>query len=180
MDFKKGRGPVEDDTATLNQKDEQEQPVARTKKFEPIEMEVLVSHDAKKQSWISYCVAVASLCLFAGMFYIVGVAYLVCFYQIIVNGSLVAMAAVTVLLASSFYPSTILCMRPFTHDRSTNSFPLGQGFIDWWVWQTQCEYFSFTVKVPKIRENYSPDGRYMFVGKDGLDIVCCADMPLSQ
>ncbi len=114
---------MEGDTATLNQKeDEQEQPVARTKKFEPIEMEVLVSHDAKKQSWISYCVAVASLCLFSGMFYIVGVAYLVCFYQIIVNGSLVAMAAVTVLLASSFYPSTILCMCPFTHDRQLTVF----------------------------------------------------------
>lgn len=84
------------------------------KKFEPIEMETLVSHDAKKQSWFSYCVAVSALCIFSGMFYIVAVAYLVCFYQILVHGSLVAMAAVTVLLASSFYPSTILC-KSLTH-----------------------------------------------------------------
>ncbi len=109
--------------------------------------EVAISYDASKQSLFSYLVANIVLLAFVGLFYLIPITLLVCLYQLLVNGSIVAASVLALLVVSSYYPSTILW----------------QGLIDSYPWKTLCEYFSFTVIKPK--GEYSPKECFMFVGK---------------
>jgi len=107
--------------------------------------EVKIRYDAKEQGWLSYVVAIVTLAMLVGWFYVIAVIVLVCIYATLVHQSLVAVALLVVLFSSTYWPSQILW----------------QEFIDLPIWKTWCEYFSFTVM--QKGKGVSPDRHYIFV-----------------
>lgn len=107
--------------------------------------EVKIRYDAKEQGWLSYMVALVTLAMLVGWFYVIAFIVLVCIYATLVHQSLVAVALLIVLFSSTYWPSQILW----------------QEFIDLPIWKTWCEYFSFTVM--QKGKGVSPDRHYIFV-----------------
>ena len=70
--------------------------------------EVKIRYDAKEQGWLSYVVAIVTLAMLVGWFYVIAVIVLVCIYATLVHQSLVAVALVVVLFSSTYWPSQIL------------------------------------------------------------------------
>eukprot|EP01087_Luapelamoeba_hula_P000439 TRINITY_DN10329_c0_g1_i1.p1 TRINITY_DN10329_c0_g1~~TRINITY_DN10329_c0_g1_i1.p1 ORF type:complete len:392 (-),score=47.70 TRINITY_DN10329_c0_g1_i1:67-1164(-) len=95
--------------------------------------EVVVSHDAKTQSYWSYVLAIVTSLLLVGLFYYLLMLLAVCLYYFIAHGSMIAVAVIAAFVASTYYPSVVLW----------------QGFIDLPCWKSMCEYFSFTLIRPK-------------------------------
>lgn len=70
--------------------------------------EVKIRYDAKEQGWLSYVVAIVTLAMLVGWFYVIAVIVLVCIYATLVHQSLVAVALLVVLFSSTYWPSQIL------------------------------------------------------------------------
>lgn len=70
--------------------------------------EVKIRYDAKEQGWLSYMVALVTLAMLVGWFYVIAFIVLVCIYATLVHQSLVAVALLIVLFSSTYWPSQIL------------------------------------------------------------------------